>query len=313
MITSGIKTVDYIWMGGKIIPWEQATVHVNLLGHATVASVYEGIKAYWNADKGQLFAFRLDEHLRRFMDSVKMVRLNCKYTQKDLGEAVLSLIQANKLRENCYISPLIYETGIIRSYTHPDLSRPTEVVIDMWPSASQLTSERAIDCCLSSWTRISDNSSPSRIKCVSNYHNGRLASLEALINGYDLPIILNDRGKVSEGPGACIFIVRGGKAITPSITSDILESITRASILQICQEVLHIPVEEREVDRTELYVADEMFFCGTWWEVMPVASVDRLPVGNGKMGPITMAIDKAYHDIVRGMDARYEDWRTPVW
>jgi len=312
-MTSRVNTADYIWMGGEIIPWGQATVHVNLLGHSTVSAVYEGIKAYWNADKQQLFAFRLDEHVRRFMDSVKMVRLNCKYTPEDLRAAMLSLVRANKFREDCYVSPLIYETGIIRSYAHPNLSRPTEVVIDTWSFASQMTTERAINCCISSWTRISDNSSPNRIKCVSNYHNGRLASLEALINGYDLPIILNDRGKVSEGPGACIFIVRGGKAITPSVTSDILESITRESILQICREVLQIPTEERDVDRTELYVADEMFFCGTWWEVTPVASVDRLPVGNGSMGPITRAIGRAYHDIVRGIDTRYEDWRTPVW
>ncbi|MBM3134120.1 MAG: branched-chain amino acid aminotransferase, partial [Chloroflexi bacterium] len=205
MMTSEAKTANYIWMGGEIIPWERATVHVNLLGHSTVSSVYEGIKAYWNANKQQLFVFRLDEHLRRFMDSVKMVRLNCRYSQEDMREAILSLIRANRGKEDCYVTPLIYETGIIRSYTHPDLNRPTEMVIDMWPSTSQLTSERAINCCLSSWIRMSDNSSPSRIKCVSNYHNGRLASLEALINGYDLPIILNDRGKVSEGPGACIF------------------------------------------------------------------------------------------------------------
>lgn len=311
-MASEIKTAAYLWMGGKIVPWEQALVHVNLLGHATVSSVYEGLKAYWNVDRQHLFVFRLEEHLHRFMDSVKMVRLNCQYSQADLGDAVLSLIRANGTKEDCYITPLIYETGIIRSYTHPDLNRPTEVVIDMWPSASQLTSERAIDCCISSWARASDNSSPSRIKCVSNYHNGRLASIEALVNGYDLPIILNNKGKVSEGPGACVFIVRGGRVITPSITSDILESITRQSILQICNEVLHIPTEEREVDRTELYIAEEAFFCGTWWEVTPIASVDRLPVGSGKIGPVTKAITRAFHDIVRGIDTRYEDWRTLV-
>ncbi len=305
-------TADYIWMDG-LIPWEQATVHVNLLGHATVSSIYEGIKAYWNADEQQLFVFQLDDHLHRFANSVKMVRLNCRYSQEDLREAVLSLIRANKVREDCYITPLIYETGILRMYSAPDFSRPTEVVIDMWPFTSQMTTERAIDCCVSSWTRLSDNSSPNRIKCVSNYHNGRLASIEALVNGYDLPILLNDRGKVSEGPGACIFMVRGDKVITPSITSDILESITRDCILRICSEVLYIPVEERDVDRTELYVADEIFFCGTGREVLPVASVDRLPVGNGKMGPVTKTIDRAYHDIVRGIDTRYEDWRTPVW
>ena len=310
---SDVKTADYIWMDGEIIPWRQAMVHVSSLGHATVSSVYEGIKAYWNADRQQLFVFRLDKHLRRFMESVKMVRLNCRYSQEDLREAILSLIQANGAQEDYYVSPLIYESGIIRSYAHPGLTRPTEIVIDSWPFASQMTSDKTIDCCVSSWIRLSDNSSPNRIKCVSNYHNGRLASIEALVNGYDLPIILNDRGKVSEGPGACIFLVRGGKVITPSISSDILESITRDSVIQICSDVLHIPTEERDVDRTELYIAEEIFFCGTWWEVTPVASVDRLPVGNGEIGPVSKAIARAYHDIVRGIDTRYEDWRTPVW
>lgn len=310
---SDIVTANYIWMEGKVVPWDQALVHVNLLAHATVSSVYEGIKAYWNADQNQLFVFRLDDHLRRFMNSIKIVRLNCAYTQADLREAILSLIRANDARQDLYITPLIYKTGILRWYSFPDLDNTTDVVIDMWPFVSHMTKERAVHACVSSWTRLSDNSSPNRVKCVSNYHNGRMASLEAAINGYDAAIMLNDQGKVSEEPGSCLVLARNGKVITPSVTSDILESITRETILQICREILGIPVEERSVDRTELYVADELFLCGTGREVLTIASVDRLLVGDGRMGPITKAIDRAYHDIVRGIVPRYTDWRTPVW
>lgn len=306
-------TADYVWMDGGIVPWDQALVHVNLLGHATVSSVYEGIKAYWNVDAKQLFLFRLDDHLQRFMESVKMARLNCQYSLDDLQEAILALVMANEAREDFYITPLIYKTGVLRWYSFPDLDHTTDVVIDMWPFTSHMTTERSINACVSSWTRLSDNSSPNRIKCVSNYHNGHMASIEATLNGYDAAIMLNDRGKVSEEPGACVFLVRKGKVVTPSITSDILESITRDTILQLCAEILRIPTEERDVDRTELYIADEVFICGTGREVLPVASVDRLPVGNGQMGPVTRAIDQAYHDIVRGIDAHYDEWRTPVW
>lgn len=311
-MNTDVQTVDYIWMG-ELRPWEEATVHVNLLGHGTVSSVYEGIKGYWNQDRGQLFVFRLDDHLNRFMDSIKMVRLKCQYDQSDLRDAVFALVKANGMKEDCYITPLIYETGIIRMYSAADLDRPTEVVVDMWPFSSQMTMERGVDCCVSSWKRVSDNSSPTRIKCVSNYHNGRLASTEALINGYDLPILLNEKGEVSEGPGACLLLVRHERIVAPPVSADILESITRQTILHLCQEDLGIAVEERNVDRTELYVADEIFFCGTGREVLPVLSVDRLPVGDGKMGSITRAIDKAYHDIVRGVNPKYDQWRTPIW
>jgi len=306
-------TADYVWMDGGLVPWDQALVHVNLLGHATVSSVYEGIKAYWNVNAKQLFLFRLDDHLQRFKESIKMVRLNCQYSLDDLRKATLTLVLANEAREDFYVTPLIYKTGVLRWYSFPDLDHTTDVVIDMWPFTSHMTTERSINACVSSWTRLSDNSSSNRIKCVSNYHNGRMASIEAALNGYDAAIMLNDRGKVSEEPGACLFLVRKGKVVTPSITSDILESITRDTILRVCTEVLRIPTEERDVDRTELYIADEVFFCGTGREVLPVASVDRLPVGDGQMGPITKAIDQAYHDIVRGIDAHYDEWRTPVW
>jgi branched-chain amino acid aminotransferase len=153
---------------------------------------------------------------------------------------------------------------------------------------------------------------PPRIKCVSNYQNSRMALMEAERHGYDSPVLLNDRGKVTEGPASCVFIVRRGVAITPAITSGILESITRRTVLELCREYLQIPIEEREVDRSELYVADEMFFCGTGAEVQAIAEIDGYRVGAGVMGPVTARIERAFHDLVRGRSG-HEACRTPVY
>ena len=166
--------------------------------------------------------------------------------------------------------------------------------------------------CVSSWTRLGDNQMPPRVKAASNYLNSRLASEEALRNGYDTALILNSNGKVAEAPGACLMIVRDGKIISPPVTSGILESITRATLIQLCREVLKLEVIEREVDRTELYVASEVFVCGTGEEITPIASVDRFELGDGSIGPITRQLESLYHDIARGIETCYPEWRTLV-
>jgi branched-chain amino acid aminotransferase len=166
--------------------------------------------------------------------------------------------------------------------------------------------------CISSWSRITDNVMPPRVKASSNYLNSRYASEEARRNGYDIALILNPNGKVAEAPGACLMLVRDGKIITPTVTSGILESITRATLIQLCRDVLNVEVIEREVDRTELYVAQEAFLCGTGAEITPIASVDRFTLGDGNIGAITARVENLYHDLVRGIDARYAEWRTAV-
>jgi branched-chain amino acid aminotransferase len=176
-----------------------------------------------------------------------------------------------------------------------------------------MLTERGCRVCISSWTRIGDNILPPRVKAFSNYHNSRLATMEAKANGYDWPILLNDHHKLTEGPGACVALVRHGTVITPDLSSGVLESLTRDTLLKLLPEVLNIPVVEREVDRTELYVADEAFYMGTGWELLPVLEVDGLPVGNGRMGPVAISIDRMYHDLVRGIDPRHAEWRTPVY
>ena len=307
------ESADFIWRNGQIIPWAEATIHVNAVGHASVAAIFEGIKAYWNEEQGQLYVFRLAEHLQRFLNSIRMVRYGCGYGREELHQAVLELLRANKYRRGVYMRPYIFQMGFVRELLQAQPGKATELIIDSWPFASYRDIDEALHVCVSSWTRISDNVMPPRLKCFSNYHNGRLAAMDAVVAGYDWPIMLDDRGKVTEGPGACLLLVREGKVIAPPVTSAILESVTRETIFTLLEEVLDIPLEQREVDRTELYVAEEIFFVGTGWEIMPVASVDRLPVGSVRTGPTTLRIAEAYREVVTGQDDRHPEWRTPVW
>lgn len=186
------------------------------------------------------------------------------------------------------------------------------MLINTWPRPSQLDRPTGLKCCVSSWTRIVDNILPARVKCLANYRNSALASAEAFQNGYDGAIMLNARGKVSDGPGSGLMLVRNGAVIAPTVTDDILESVTHVALLQLCREVLGIEALRREVDRTELYSADEVFYCGTGLEVDPISSIDGYTIGDGGIGPITQRLRRLYHDVVRGIDSRYEDWRTVV-
>jgi branched-chain amino acid aminotransferase len=304
-------TPRYLWLNGKLVRWEDATVHVTMLGWSTMSAVFEGIKAYWNAHEGQLYAYQFGEHYRRFAKSMKLQRMAPPWSPEELIEASLELLRANEAREDTYVSPLAYFGDETFYGTQSEGS--THIRITAQPFTSGLGTGRTTKACVSSWTRISDNVISPRVKCISNYQNSRLATIEARMNGYDQPILLNDRAKVAEGGASCLFLVREGVAITPSITSGILESITRATILRLCRETLNVPTEEREVDRTELYVADEVFFCGTGAEVRPVASVDGYQIGTGEMGPLTARIENLFHRIVRGREPGFSEWVAPVY
>jgi branched-chain amino acid aminotransferase len=216
-----------IWRNGEIIPWEDAMIHVNSVGHASVAGIFEGIKAYWNESDKQLYIFRLHEHMIRFLNSIKMVRYGFEYKLKDLNKAILDLLRANEYRTDVYIRPYIFQKGIVRELLQAQPGKPTELVIDSWPFDSYSDMDQALHVCVSSWTRISDNVLPPRLKCFSNYHNGRLAAMEATVSGYDWAILLDGRGKVTEGPGACLALVRNGQVILPTVTNGILEHYTR--------------------------------------------------------------------------------------
>ena len=304
-------TPKYLWMDGELRPWEGATVHASHLGWSTMGAVFEGIKAYWNADAAELFGWQLAEHYARFATSMRLQRMRPEFTPEQLVQASCDLLRANDHRADTYIRPLAWHADATW-FGHLEDSR-TGIVITTAPFASVLGSGRAVRACVSSWTRVGDNQLSPRIKCISNYQNSRLALLEATLDGYDQPILLNSAGKVTEGPAACVFIVRDGVAITPSLTSGILESITRTAVLRFCRDELGIPTQEREIDRTELYVADEVFFCGTGAEIAPVGEIDHFRIGDGSTGPITGRIEGFFHSVVRGRSHGYASWRTPIY
>ena len=302
----------YLWRSGELLPWEEATIHITGMAWASLSAVFEGIRGYWNEEEQELYVFRLQSHLDRLFNSMKLVRMSAPYSQDELVSAIIDLLRANRAREDTYIMPVAYFSGDVAGYRAAH-EQPGAVFVTARPGASNLDGNRGSHCCVSSWTRISDNVLPPRAKMLSNYENSRLVSTEARINGYDAGIILNPQGKVSEGSYACIFIVRDGVAITPGVTSGILESITRETVIQLFSERLGVPVVEREVDRTELYIADEVFLCGTYAEIEPVVSVDRHAVGSGRPGPLTRKVRRLYKDLVRGKDKSMPHWRLPVW
>jgi branched-chain amino acid aminotransferase len=213
-------------------------------------------------------------------------------------------------REDVYIRPLAYFDP--ETFQMGTTSGAAHVLINTAPRATFLNRETGLKCCVSSWTRIVDNILPARVKCLANYRNSALASTEAAINGHEWAIMLNTRGKVSDGTGSALMMVRDGVVIAPTVTDDVLESITHATLIQLCHEALGIEAVRREIDRTELYSADEAFLCGTGLEISPIASVDGYTIGNGEIGPTSRQLRRLYNDVVRGIDRRYEEWRTAV-
>jgi branched-chain amino acid aminotransferase len=301
----------YLWWNGKRMAWDDATVHVTALGWSTVGAIFEGIRAYWNADHEELYIYRLDEHMDRFERSLKLIRLAKTYEMQELKDAIVDLLRANETREDTYIRPLAYRGGDGRG-GFSGIGGTTEILINTNPSPSHLLSGKGLSACVSSWTRISDNVMPPRIKNISNYRNGQLANMEAANNGYDTALILNTQGKVAEGGGACVALIRDGVLITPDTTQSILESITRDSIIELARNELGMQVVERAVDRTELYIADEVFMCGTAFEITPLVSIDKYDIGDGTIGPITRQLEVLLDDTFRGQTGVRPEWRTPV-
>jgi len=310
---SGETQPRFLWWDGQTMPWQEATVHVTQMHWSAVSAIFEGIMSYWNDEEEELYVFRLDGHLQRFLRSQKLMRMRADYTEQQLTDAITGLLRANEHRSDTYVFPYAYPEGgaRFRNFSSAAEPRPAQITITTQASASHLLKRDLKSACISTWTRISDNVMPPRIKNIANYRNGQLASSEATINGYDMPILLNTAGKVAEGAGACIMMVREGKLVTPTGTDSILESITRGAIMILAKD-LGVEVVERPIDRTELYIADEVFFCGTAAEITPVTSVDRYVSGDGDLGPVTTEIEQHFHDIVRGKDKRYASWVTPV-
>jgi branched-chain amino acid aminotransferase len=296
-----------IWMNGKLVPQAEAVLPVNSAAVFYATNCFEGLRAYWNAADGELYAFRLAEHFARLRESMKMMRFTVPYSDLDLYDAVREVLRGNEVQEDVHMHLVAYVGG-----AGLDSTSPTGLYINP-RRRGRIIEGAGLRCCVTSWQRTSDNAIPIRLKSGSNYQNGRLATLQAKADGYDAPIFLNQHGTVAEGSGATFFMIRRGQLVTPPLTSDILESITRATLIESVAPALGMEVVERHIARTELYVADEAFFCGSGYEITPILSVDRFNLGSGGVGPITQRLLTTYMDVVRGVDKRFPEWRTPIY
>lgn len=299
-----------IWYKGKIVNVNDAMINVLAPTSQFGLNVFEGIPCYWNDDEKQLYAFRLEAHYDRLLRSARLIQIKCPYTKSDMKNALVEVVKANEYDENLSVRQTLFVDG----FGSWGSAEPVDMFVAPIPKGrtSAEYNKKGLNCCITSWRRISDTTLSPRIKCGANYINSRMGQREALRNGYDTCIFLNDAGKVAEGPGSCFFMVKNGTVITPKLTDSVLESITRDTIIQLAK-MKGYPFVERSIDRTELYTCDEAFLCGSAMEVTPVLSVDRYEINNGKAGKITTDLHKAYLDAARGLIPELKQWVTPIY
>ena len=301
----------FAFFKGGFVPIQEAKISIMTHGFNYGTGCFEGIRAYWNEDQQQLFVFKLLDHYDRFLHSSRILLMNLPFTAEQLVDITLELVRKEGYREDTYIRPLAYKADEVVGVRLHNLR--DEVAIFATPFGRYIESEEGASAAVSSWRRIDDNAVPARAKITGAYINSALAKTEAALNGFDEAIVLTGDGHVSEGSAENLFIVRDGILITPPVTENILEGITRKVIMELAREEMGLHVVERPIDRTELYVADEAFFCGTGVQVAAIAHIDRRPVGTGRLGPIVKALRGLYFDVVRGKARKYHHWCTPVY
>lgn len=306
------KYAPFVWLDGRLVPWEQATLHVATECVLRGENVFEGERAYWSEAEQELFIFRHAEHVARLRQGARIMRMTLPYSDAEIEQACIGLIRACGYRGSVHFRPVVYfDQGELTDYLPEEIRTGMFILAFSKPSTKAVS--EGVRCCISTWRRNSDLASPSRVKSGANYHNSRLAYIEARLNGFQVPIMLNQAGKVAEGPGACFMMVRKGRIITPPVTADILESITRETLIELAAAELGLEVQERDIDRTELYACDEAFFCGSGHEVSPIVSIDHYPLGDGAPGPVTRRLQKLYFDVVSGAVPKYRHWLTPIY
>lgn len=298
-----------IWFKGEIVNVNDAKVNALAPTAQFGLNVFEGIPCYWNAEQKQLYAFRLDDHYNRLMKSARLLQIDCPYTKEELKQAFIDVIKANEYDENLSVRQTLFVDG----FGSWGSEGPVEMFVAPIPRGrtSAEYNKKGLNVCVTSWRRISDETLSPRIKCGANYINSRVGQREALRNGYDTCIFLNEAGKVAEGPGSCFFMVKDGVLITPQLTDSVLESITRDTIIKIAKD-MGISVVERTIDRTELYTCDEAFLCGSAMGVTAIVSVDRYIINMGN-NSICNRIHKTYMEVLCGMMEKYKGWLTSIY
>jgi branched-chain amino acid aminotransferase len=300
---------DFIWMNGKLVPWDDATIHIGSHVIHYGSAVFEGVRCY-NTPEGPAI-FRLDAHTERLFNSAKIYRMDMPYTFEELSRAQRETVAANK-KDACYIRPIVYR-GYEQLGVNP-FPCPVDVAIMVWDWGRYLGQEAletGVDVCVSSWARIAPNTLPAMAKTAANYMNSQLIKMEAIKAGYVEGIALDSDGYLSEGSGENLFLVKNGTLLTPPLVSSVLPGITRDTVVQLARR-LRIPVEEARLPREMLYIADEVFMTGTAAEITPVRSVDKITIGKGARGPVTEALQKAFFDVIECRVPDEYGWLTPV-
>ena len=296
-----------IWYKGQILNVNDAKINILAPTSQFGLNVFEGIPCYWNDEQKQLYAFRLDDHYDRLLRSAKLLEINCPYTKDDMKQALIDVVKANEYDENLSVRQTLFVDG----FGSWGSSEPVDMFVAPIPKGrmSKEYNKKGLNACITSWRRITDNTLSPRIKCGANYINSRVGQREALRNGYDTCIFLNEFGKVSEGPGSCFFMVKNNTLITPQLTDAVLESITRDTIIKLVKE-MGIEVMERTIDRTELYTCDEAFLCGSAMEVTPILSVDRYVLGEPLL---TNKLHEAYLEVAMGNSKKHKEWIYAIY
>lgn len=301
----------YVFFKGDFVPFEEARVGVMTHGLNYGTGCFEGIRGYWNAEQNQLFVLKMQPHFERIHQSARILYMKLDYSVDELCDITLELIRRNEFKQDVYIRPLLYMADELIGVRLHKLT--ADFTMFATPMGDYIDTT-GIKVGVSSWRRLDDNAVPARAKITGAYINSALAKTEAYHNGFDDAIFLNADGHVSEGSAMNLFLVRNGRLITPGVQHNILEGVTRHAVMKIAKEELGIDTEERSVDRTELYIADEMFLCGTGAQISPVVSIDMRAVGGtGLIGPVTRQIADIYNRAVRGNYPRFADWVTPVY
>ena len=306
-----METKQQAFFEGRFVPLEDAKISIMTTGFLYGTAIFEGLRAYWNERQQEIYIFRLREHFERMHDSLKIMHMSLKYSVDEMCNLVVELVRRNQPHGDTYIRPTAYKAAC---RIGPNLTdSPTDFCIFTVAFGDYFHGAEGLNVQISSWRRVEDNAIPARAKIVGSYANTALAKSDAVVSGFDECIVLAENGQVSEGSAMNLFMVKKGKLITTPTTENILEGITRHTVMEMAEQEYGLATECRPIDRSELYTADELFFCGTGAQIAPISTVDRRVIGEGGVGPISDKIRTLYTSICRGEVPKYHKWLTPVY
>ncbi|RLT38344.1 MAG: branched-chain amino acid transaminase [Chloroflexi bacterium] len=296
---------------GQIVPLEQANINVMTHAFNYGTAVFEGVRGNWNAEQNELYLFRVEDHVKRIRQSAKIMRMGLRFNDEETANIIQQVVEKSGFKEDVYVRPMIYMSSEIVGVRMHNLE--WDFLVYVTPFGSYLDPDQGARCATSSWRRVDDTEIPARAKVNGLYVNNAMAKSEAQLNGFDEAIMLNQDGHVSEGSGENIVMIRNGKLITPAPSDNILEGITLETALELAAKEMGLSVERRSIDRSELYIADEVFMTGTAAHLTPVIEVDRVPVGDGRPGLISKQLQSLYFSSITGRQPAYTSWLTPVY